>query len=262
MPLQKLERFTKKVQDLSNIPLLNPEDLKAQFDASSDEVRTYLNKLIDSLQSIVDGDSGADNIKATVIENLNGDTVQALLESLKEYIDNTTLGKIPDGTLTDTKLSNNASEIKQRVAKHHVEKVTDIAGAHGLTIESGTFTPTITQSNTYTIQRGSYYKVGKNVHCDIILVLNGKQVNTGNVLIYGLPFVLSSAKNTSAHASIGLITQSVLDTGYTQFTGYMHPGYSYVALYEIGNLKAASNLTSDKISNNTEIRLSVEYETN
>lgn len=74
--------FTKKVADLADKPTLNPNELKAQFDAAPDEVRQYLNKLIDALMRTTAGDSGAKNIGATSINGLNGNDLQTMLESV------------------------------------------------------------------------------------------------------------------------------------------------------------------------------------
>jgi hypothetical protein len=89
MPLEKLETFTKKVGDLADKPnqTMSAAQVKAQFDAAPDEVRVYFNQLIDDLQSVVDGDSGADNINVTAIAGLTGTTVQSLLEALKALTD-------------------------------------------------------------------------------------------------------------------------------------------------------------------------------
>jgi hypothetical protein len=84
---EKLVSFTKKVSDLADKPSLNSNELKAQFDAAPDEVRTYLNKLVDALTKNTGGDSGAKNIGATNITGLTGMDVQTLLESLKSYAD-------------------------------------------------------------------------------------------------------------------------------------------------------------------------------
>ncbi|WP_243299142.1 hypothetical protein [Bacillus litorisediminis] len=134
MPLQKLLQFTKKVSDLADKPnqTMSAAEVKAQFDAAPDEVRQYLNQLIDALQSTKDGDSGADNIKATAITGLTGGTVQTLLENLKalddsnkEYllsqIQGVTLGQIPDGTITDAKLSDAEGQIKQSFNAHQAD---------------------------------------------------------------------------------------------------------------------------------------------
>lgn len=80
---EKLVSFTKDVSDLADQPALgSAAALKAHFDAAPDEVRQYLNKLIDALKKTESGDSGAKNIGATSISGLTGTDVQALLESL------------------------------------------------------------------------------------------------------------------------------------------------------------------------------------
>lgn len=79
---QKLESFTNKVSYLADKPNLSPTELKAQFDAAPDEVRQYLNGLIDALKKTEAGDSGAKNIGVTTIPGEVGNDVQALLENL------------------------------------------------------------------------------------------------------------------------------------------------------------------------------------
>lgn len=117
-------KFTGKPYDLNSI--LNPDEVWAMLDLPPEEVRQALNSLIEALnsaedgssgadnlgmtpipaisaslnttqaiveafitrlQSVVDGASGADFIGATAISGLTGSTVQALMESLKNYID-------------------------------------------------------------------------------------------------------------------------------------------------------------------------------
>lgn len=85
--LEKLTKFTKKVSDLADEPALSPSELKAQFDAAPEEVRVYLNRLIDALTKTTKDDSGAKNIGATNISDLTGSDVQSLLESLKTFVD-------------------------------------------------------------------------------------------------------------------------------------------------------------------------------
>lgn len=101
MPLQKLTSFTTKVADLDTQPILDPASLKARFDAAPDEVRRYLNQLIDDLLSATAGNSGAKNIGASTIAGLSGNDVQTLLESLKTTIDNVVVGQLPQGTFID-----------------------------------------------------------------------------------------------------------------------------------------------------------------
>lgn len=79
---QKLTAFTKKVAHLADKPTLNESDLKAQFDAAPEELRTYFNTLIDTLTSQTVGDSGAKNIGVNSISGLTGNDIQTLLENL------------------------------------------------------------------------------------------------------------------------------------------------------------------------------------
>jgi hypothetical protein len=97
----KLVSFTKDVSDLADKPALNPSELKAIFDAAPDEVRVYLNKLIDALKLTTAGDSGAKNIGATAILGLGGTDVQTILESLFNYLSDHGIGTQSKGFTGD-----------------------------------------------------------------------------------------------------------------------------------------------------------------
>lgn len=61
--------------------------LKAAFDAiANEEVKTTINGIIDDLVAILDGASGADQVGATAISDLDGTTVQAILESIRNKL--------------------------------------------------------------------------------------------------------------------------------------------------------------------------------
>jgi hypothetical protein len=93
MPFEKLTSFTKDVSDLADQPSLgSAAALKAHFDAAPEEVRQYLNKLIDSLQSQSAGDSGAQHIGSAPINGLNGITVWQQLGSVLEWVRSYGLG--------------------------------------------------------------------------------------------------------------------------------------------------------------------------
>ena len=64
-----------------------------------------VNNLIISLTSAEDGDSGADNIKATAISGLSGGTVQVLLEAIHSEIVDVVVGALPDASVTEAKLA-------------------------------------------------------------------------------------------------------------------------------------------------------------
>lgn len=119
------------------------ESLDAELAASNALLR-------EQLQSTAEGDSGADFVGATSIAGLSGNTVQAILRSLKTLVDaltasqiaatppsgttgndvqavlnsinerisQTVIGQIPDGSLTDAKLSDDAGQVKDRLQSH------------------------------------------------------------------------------------------------------------------------------------------------
>jgi hypothetical protein len=84
---EKLNSFTKDVSDLADRPALgSAAALKAHFDAAPDEVRQYLNKLIDSLQSQAAGDSGAQYIGSAIVPGLNGTNIRDQLASVLDWV--------------------------------------------------------------------------------------------------------------------------------------------------------------------------------
>lgn len=64
----------------------NAATVKAMFDSRAQEVLDYVNAWFTLLQQTTDSDSGADAIGATAIADLDGQTVQVLLESLRNKL--------------------------------------------------------------------------------------------------------------------------------------------------------------------------------
>jgi hypothetical protein len=79
-------------------------EIKTDFDSRASELKTTLNNLVDALTAITDSNSGADNIKATPI-GTSPDTIQGILEWLKNQQDSVVLGQISDGSITKVKLA-------------------------------------------------------------------------------------------------------------------------------------------------------------
>jgi hypothetical protein len=75
--------------------------------------REIIYTAINAFVSTTNGSSGADQVGATQLIAGSGTTVQAILEYLYTELLNATVGQIPDGSLTDVKLSNAASDLKQ-----------------------------------------------------------------------------------------------------------------------------------------------------
>lgn len=125
MAFTSLSASTAIIAALADLPNatsgLTAAQLKAKFDEAATSIKTYINStLLAELAAITDGDSGADNIAATAITGLNGATVQALLESLKNKFDtlnpisgfvsvkDPTYGAAGDGVTDDTAAINAA----------------------------------------------------------------------------------------------------------------------------------------------------------
>lgn len=152
------------------------------------------------------------------------------------------------------------------VDAHVEDDVTDVNGAHGLKIESGTFTPTITGSSgtsnhTYGAQIGYYYKSGNLVHCDIYINMTAKDVNmAGTVQIDGLPFALKNVLNYYASASIGYLQNVNLSAGKLYITGMANYNGTFVALFELDNITSYAALPASGIQSNSSIALSITYQ--
>jgi hypothetical protein len=99
-----------------------------------DQVRDAINAVDTDLQSEkeelakTDGVGGSSLIGTPVISGVTGTTVKDQLASLKGAIDQTSLGQIVDGSLTDVKLSDTAGQIKDRFSKHVADRLYQTAG--------------------------------------------------------------------------------------------------------------------------------------
>lgn len=87
MVFQKLEKFSKKVSDLSDSPSQNmtPAEIKSVFDTPPEELRVKYNELVDGLLT-----EGSTRIGAKVITGLTNDNIHTQVESLKTLTDRKT----------------------------------------------------------------------------------------------------------------------------------------------------------------------------
>jgi hypothetical protein len=145
---------------------------------------------------------------------------------------------------------------------HKDDTVQDVGGVHGLTIESGTWTPSLagitTQgSNTYSAQIGTYYKTGKMVVVQFDLTLSAKDAAmAGALLITGLPFAPSATKFAPVFSQIENVT---LSAGYAQHSGFIF-GSSSIALTQMGGTSGTwTNIASGAATNTTAFRGSITY---
>lgn len=102
-------KFTKDpgvISALSNKPNtsdgLTPAALKAKFDELGAAIKAYLNE---TLLAELEGTGGAGNIGIGPVTGLTAASVQGALEELKEAIDGTTTGRLPNGSVSTAKLA-------------------------------------------------------------------------------------------------------------------------------------------------------------
>ena len=156
-------------------------------------------------------------------------------------------------------------ETEQDIATHRADRVYDSDGAHGLKVESGTFTPTIiglttTGNNTYSSNHGYYEKIDRTVIFHIFILMTAKDpAMEGIVRIAGLPFV--ARPEGGRHNSISIGSYSNIVTAGKQLGGYIQDNHATIAILLSGNNIVNENLYASGINNNTLIRLSGIYQT-
>ena len=97
----KLNVLTHKIIDLRDQPNMQPDDLKAYFDSSPEEVRLAHNGLCDSLAAV----DAAGRIGFQRTAAVPADTVQAAVENVQSQLDAAVMGNIPSGSVDSDKLA-------------------------------------------------------------------------------------------------------------------------------------------------------------
>ena len=101
----KLEQFSKKISSLRDQPNMQPNELKAYFDSSPEEVRQAHNSLCDALTTATTQSTAAANIGFSRTAGVPADTVQAAVENVQSQLTDAVLGNIPSGSVTGDKLA-------------------------------------------------------------------------------------------------------------------------------------------------------------
>lgn len=108
---------TNNITALPSVVVGQAITLQPLFDKGTLDTKTYINS---TLIAELNGNDGANKIGCNP-SNLASDNVKEALEELQTNIQNTSVGAIPDGSLTDIKLSNTVGQIKDRVATAETE---------------------------------------------------------------------------------------------------------------------------------------------
>jgi hypothetical protein len=137
----------------------------------------------------------------------------------------------------------------------------DTAAANALDdYEEGTWTIGVSFGGgstgvTYSINTGSYTKIGRKVTVTGYVVLTSKGTDTGVARITGLPFTIAGA--TGNFSAPTLYLQNI--TFANAFQGFGVNGATTIAIYEVTEAGAVSTISNNDFSDTSEIILSFTY---
>ena len=204
---------------------------------------------IDALNDLVDAlDSRVDTIITTPIDG----------EAAAQEIVDARVSAVKSKTFAT--LDARFEETEQDIATHMADNVTDADGAHGLKIESGTWTPvlfgmTTPGTPTYTQQAGIYRKIDNIVFIWLRIILSNKGGLKGNVRISGLPFTTPNRQYSLSVAQVSNL--SFLST--QQYVAQTTLNSDVVALLYMNSGATISNIQETDISDTFDINLSGFY---
>jgi len=155
---------------------------------------------------------------------------------------------------------------KTEFDEHTATNVTDSGGVHGVEITSGTFAPTIRGSttagtNTYSVQDGNYYCIGKLCHIDIRITLSAKDAAmAGNITINTLPFASKNNINRRTALTIGMLSDAVLSGTRPYIKALITPNTTAISLWQDGDNITGGWVQHTNITNATSIVVGGAYE--
>jgi hypothetical protein len=110
---------------------------------------------------------------------------------------------------------------------------------------ASTWTPTLLGSSTagsptYTVQVGSYEKIGRQITIRFIVATSALGSPTGNMDIGGIPFTNNATSNDNGQCVIAEMSGVTLDASYTTLTGDILASGTVIRLKEIGSGQATA----------------------
>lgn len=151
---------------------------------------------------------------------------------------------------------------------HLADLVTDADGAHGLKIESGSWTPNFLGATTagvftYSNQVGKYTKIGKLVKVTFNVTVTAVTTpGAGFFQIAGLPFAVNASLSERGSGSASEITNISLTSGCTQYGIRTGPSNTVLYVTELGSGRTVAIIDASKIVNGTSTSGCAIYETN
>jgi hypothetical protein len=204
-----------------------------------------------TFQNLQPGVSAADDLRVRT-------PINQALQWLGEGLPNELNAEFASISASLSNINSALAQISQSVSVQIAAALSGTAGEQ--TYVEGTFTPALafgggTTGITYTSQSGTYTRIGRLVHVEILLLLSAKGSSTGSATITGLP--LTIANTAPASIQISGMTAGVGDTlVQTLFSG----GGTTMALQDISSGNAAS-LTDVDFTNTSLLRICGVYRT-
>ena len=128
--------------------------------------------------------------------------------------------------------------------------------------EEGTWTPVLGDGTspdaTYSIQVGSYIKVGNKVHIQGQILISSLGTISGDLILTGLPFVSTAPSNDMTPVPIGFAAGLNISAGHVA-TGYIENNASKITFTIWDSAAGTTNLSSSEFSSNGRIIFSAEY---
>lgn len=140
MGFTKFEKDISYVCALPDAPTLEngytPKSLKQTFDRAGEDLKGFINESL-----IPELESGSEKIGCKKIENINGNTLQSVLESLALKIQEIANGAVPDGSVTPDKFVDSVRDF-----------ITSGSLRRRVFLEAGEYTFTPTRSGVYKVE--------------------------------------------------------------------------------------------------------------
>ena len=199
----KIQTFTKKITALADQHNMQPDELKAYFDSSPEELRQAHNSLCDALTA----PTAAANIGFAQTAGVPAGTVQAAIENVQSQVTAAIIGSIPSGSIDGDKL---AQDVRDRLT------AIETAAANETNTRAGADTNLQNQINTHTAQLSSLTSGKCEIYCGtytgngaaqqdiylgfapkaVFILYNGTQTGSyeicGGLAIAGSPLIINN----------------------------------------------------------------------
>jgi hypothetical protein len=181
---------------------------------------------------------------------------QKLFDQIKVYL----------GLVKTEITTHEANDTAHGIGTHLADLITDADGAHGFKVSSGTFTPVIlgqttAGNNTYFLQVGNYYVLGKLCYFDLRVELTAKDAAmAGAIFIGGLPFTSKNTTNRRTSCIIGGYNNFDVDAAKPVLAANIVGNDNKIGFTNNGDSTFSTIVLAAQIIATTEFRISGCYE--